>query len=29
VGVGVVLFAITILVNMAARLVVWRMVAER
>jgi len=29
VGVGVVLFAITILINMAARLLVWRMVAER
>lgn len=29
VGVGVVLFAITILINMAARFLVWRMVAER
>ncbi len=29
VGVGVVLFAITILINVAARLLVWRMVAER
>lgn len=29
VGVGVVLFAITILINVGARLLVWRMVAER
>lgn len=29
VGVGVVLFAITVLINMAARLLVWRMVADR
>lgn len=29
VGVGVVLFAITIVINMAARLFVWRLVAER
>jgi phosphate transport system permease protein len=29
VGVGVVLFVITVLINMAARLLVWRMVADR